>query len=221
MHQPLTLAALLVILAHALLSTPASAQIYRWVDANGKVHFSDTKPAGEASQKVDINAPPVGDPQDEGELRRLKLLERAEEDWQMRRETENEQAAAAVQQETTTLACKQARIDYGVLHEQMPVYRTVDNRLRPDWMFDHYTGLKQYIADADRPAEKQAALNRMAQHCAKPGDQAAFTATYDAWVDQEYCHLMNVELATARQPKKRTPKDKIDAMAAEYAAQCS
>ena len=220
MHQHLTLAALLVVFGHALLSMPAAAEIYKWVDANGKVHFSDKKPNNDRSQTVNVNAPPVGEP-DEGELRRRKLLERAEEDWQMRRAAENEQVAADMQRETITKACEQARIDYGVLHEQMPVYRTVDGRLRPDWEFDHYTGLKTYIADGDRPAEKRDALNRMSKHCDNPADDVAFAATYDAWVDTEYCHLMNVELATAKQPKKRTPKDDIARMEAEFSAQCS
>ena len=33
-----------VLIALALLSLPASAQIYKWTDANGKTHFSNVAP---------------------------------------------------------------------------------------------------------------------------------------------------------------------------------
>jgi glutaredoxin len=32
----------------------ASAEIYKYVDADGKIHFTDTQPAGEASEQVDL-----------------------------------------------------------------------------------------------------------------------------------------------------------------------
>ncbi len=37
------------------ISPPLMAdEIYKWVDENGKVHFSDTKPESEAVEKIDI-----------------------------------------------------------------------------------------------------------------------------------------------------------------------
>ena len=39
-----------------LFSLGAGAEVYRWVDANGKVHFSDRKPSGQSDKdnKPDI-----------------------------------------------------------------------------------------------------------------------------------------------------------------------
>ena len=39
-----SLASIVMVLAAA--SAPAHAQIYKWVDASGKTHYSDTAPAG-------------------------------------------------------------------------------------------------------------------------------------------------------------------------------
>lgn len=43
---------LLLCLCLALLSFAAAADIYRWTDAQGKVHFSETPPAG--AQRVEV-----------------------------------------------------------------------------------------------------------------------------------------------------------------------
>ena len=49
----------LVLLLCLLLSTPALAQVYRWVDARGTVHYSnEPPPPGAKAQKVDIDAQP-------------------------------------------------------------------------------------------------------------------------------------------------------------------
>ena len=37
-----------------VLSTAAQAQVYKWVDENGKVHYSDKKPPDNAQQKVEV-----------------------------------------------------------------------------------------------------------------------------------------------------------------------
>ena len=44
-------------------STRSLAEVYRWVDENGKVHFSDKKPQDQTKQveAVDVKAPPVID----------------------------------------------------------------------------------------------------------------------------------------------------------------
>lgn len=51
-------------LACLLLSLPlaATAEMYRWVDAKGKVHYSQVKPTGREFEKLAPAAPPVGAP---------------------------------------------------------------------------------------------------------------------------------------------------------------
>ena len=43
-----------------LFSSSAFAEIYKWVDTDGNVHFSDKKTAQVDAQKVDVTAPAVG-----------------------------------------------------------------------------------------------------------------------------------------------------------------
>jgi glutaredoxin len=56
----------IVVLAALLPATPAMAQVYRWVDKEGKVHFSDTPPNEDA--KVTQQRTPGGGGADESQL---------------------------------------------------------------------------------------------------------------------------------------------------------
>ncbi len=49
--MPRTLALSLLCVA---LATPATAEIYRWTDANGAIHFSDTPPKQKRHASVDV-----------------------------------------------------------------------------------------------------------------------------------------------------------------------
>lgn len=44
----------LALASSGLLATPALAEIYKWVDENGNVHFSERRPADEAVERVEI-----------------------------------------------------------------------------------------------------------------------------------------------------------------------
>ena len=65
--------ALLTLLATVCLAA-AGSEVYKWVDEEGNVHYSDTPPENTESERVQIDAaPPPGDGATE------RLLERAEQ----------------------------------------------------------------------------------------------------------------------------------------------
>lgn len=54
-HSPLKLCSLLILLGlGALCLSPAHAEIYKWKDSNGNVHFADKKPLNANSEKVEV-----------------------------------------------------------------------------------------------------------------------------------------------------------------------
>ena len=87
-------------------SLAASAQIYRWVDANGRVNFSNTAPPqGVKATVVDADAkeaPPAADSQ---ECYTIRCQGERMEERQRRRESEDARLAA----ERAALAPKQVR----------------------------------------------------------------------------------------------------------------
>lgn len=76
-------------------TVPASAQIYRWIDANGQVHFSNTAPPqGVNATVVDPNAKEVPPAPDSTECYTVRCQGERMEERQRRREAEIEKAAA-------------------------------------------------------------------------------------------------------------------------------
>ena len=46
----------ILLLALAVLAAPAHAQVYRWIDSRGTVHYSDKQPPSVRADKLDIDA---------------------------------------------------------------------------------------------------------------------------------------------------------------------
>lgn len=92
----------LLIVASSVLSSYASAEVYRWVDANGKVHFGDRAPAGQKTETLDLpeakpgqEAPTITD--DERRLRQKKLVQMLEEERLAKEQAKQEKAAKAAE----------------------------------------------------------------------------------------------------------------------------
>ena len=78
--------ALVMVIALALVATPALAAMYKWTDANGRVIYSDQPPAGNFKVEAISAPPPPANPNAAKELAskdaelRQKKLSRAEEE---------------------------------------------------------------------------------------------------------------------------------------------
>lgn len=198
---------------------PAEAQIYKWVDENGQVHFTDSPPPNRGERvEVDVQAPPA-EP-DEGELRRLELIRQAE----LRRAHEETMAAKTdreVQEPARRLAaCDQARISWYALSQRMPVYWTEDGTLRPHWTNDTYRGERRYVADADRAATRAQLEERIGRNCPNGHVENEAGTAYQRWLADEWCAVYRVRLAAAREDDARTPDDKIEEMEAQVRQSC-
>jgi hypothetical protein len=200
-----------------LLVTPLHAEVYRWVDEQGNVHFSDRKPVGYESQQVQVHAPaPAAEP-DEGELRRLELVRQAEERF---RETVKLAPPLEDAPFDRAGACRDARRNYGALQEVMPVYRAEDGNLRPQWQGDYYQGERQYVADEDREALQGQVWLDVLAHCDQPEDLDAMRRAYDDWIAAEHCEIARQRLSQAERPQNRTPLDELQRLRQAYRASC-
>ena len=118
--------ATLAILALAL---PAWGELYKWVDENGKVHYSDRPPPPNAKQQKSIQPkaspqsapPPAASPEGQSAAPASRAKTAAELEMEFRkRRTEAAEADAKRQQETEAAAekqrnCEQAKARVAVL----------------------------------------------------------------------------------------------------------
>ena len=109
---------LLLIVLTALWVAPASAAIYKWVDENGKVHYSNKPPPEEDTQEMEIESDPgAGTSTLTDEERREKqqrLLDAFEKE---RGEKEAAQAKAEQEKKERKIWCARAKDDLRELKE--------------------------------------------------------------------------------------------------------
>ena len=116
------LLASMLLLLPAIAAGPAAAALYKWVDANGRVVYSDQPPTGNFKAEVVGGAPPPSNPNavkemhaKEAELKK-RQLDRADD----------AKKAEAVRTDATKLSefCRQARAQLaGLARTDMVVYR--------------------------------------------------------------------------------------------------
>lgn len=107
--------AILLIIALSSLSTLTYAEIYRWTDAQGKLHFSDQPPEHEVtSEEVSKQLPPLNRDTSTGETQKLQQLFRGatpeEQALQQQQQVEQQRKEQKINN-----ACQKARQELRIL----------------------------------------------------------------------------------------------------------
>ena len=118
---------LVTLLALALNVVPALAEVYRWVDENGEVHFGDRPPksATADAEKIRVQTTPSADPHTaERRARAEKLSEAYAED---RKALAKSRADAKAEAKKRKQACAQARKELSDLENANFIYVEGEN----------------------------------------------------------------------------------------------
>lgn len=149
---------LLILGLALLLAGTASAQLYRWVDENGRVRYTDRPPpAGVKSRTIATPSAPAATPADAGDSKQPQTPAEREQAFQKRRldaqkATEKSAAAerdAAAKQEN----CRRARETLATLQSGQRIRRTSPQ------------GEPYYLDDSARAAETQSAQRAVQDWC--------------------------------------------------------
>jgi hypothetical protein len=142
--------------------------VYKWVDDQGKVHYSDKPPPGRESQVVPLAPGPTPEQQAQAEQRLRAIREEAQREATAREaERAHEAQKQAAQQSQAAAAavaarvCADARVQRMTLDLQVPVYRRGPG------------GERIYLADSDRPAEQKSLDEAIARYCSDDPAAAA------------------------------------------------
>jgi len=132
---------------------PAADAVYRWVDEDGRVHFSD-RPEGDDATAVTVETPaPIGDVDAERARRRRRLLEVYELE---RAERARAKAEATAEAETRAARCKAAQV-------RARRYREAR------YLYDKNDAGERVVFDADERAElEDAAAAAVKKWCGPP-----------------------------------------------------
>ena len=133
--------------------TPAQAQVYKWVDANGRTQYGEKPPEGVRATEVKTqgNAPTA--PPESAETWKQKELEFQRRRVEREKRERQEEAANSKSSPAARRECNSARRDLEVLEAEIPVYTRNDK------------GERVYIPDSDRPAKLKEARQRVRDAC--------------------------------------------------------
>ena len=124
---------LVLLLVAATVATAASAEIYKWVDEHGRVHYGD-KPQDPAARPVHVDTAPV--PDSDADVRRerqQKLLDALTDE----RDTHRQEAAAAVEERKRRQAnCGIARQNLSKMTSASFLYKPGSDPSNPEILTD-------------------------------------------------------------------------------------
>lgn len=195
---------LVICLMLALSAAGAGGDIYRWVDAEGNVHYGDTPPENVEAELVQIEAPPSG----EKAAPKSRLLEDAEERYR-RLEEEREARAEAREAEEelrrdAEQRCVYLRMQLISLQQQLPVYSDEEGKFRTVSRFDAYEGEREYLDDASRAREIERVSAEMLIVCENPDDPGEqFVAGWQRRMEKR-CEYWRLKLRDLQSDKRET-----------------
>lgn len=147
---------LFTILIFTIYITSAQSQVYKWVDENGKVHYSD-KPIDDKAKAMDIKKDISATRQQEARAQANKLIQSQRKQLANEQEVKRDEAIAErkQKQEARKLnsACRQARASLRALEYQAPVYQENDK------------GERTYLDDETRKNQATKLKADIQKHC--------------------------------------------------------
>lgn len=154
---------LVPVIAGLLAGALGAAEVYRWVDENGVVHYTDTPPERRQAEQVEISPPAATTPPPEASaLEQAATNSNWYEQWlagqrerkALERQRREEKTAVRRDQQTHMLEqCAQARQRLKVLETQCPVFFDGQGILRVKCPYDTvyvFKGDFHYLSDEER-----------------------------------------------------------------------
>ncbi|MDP2809404.1 MAG: DUF4124 domain-containing protein [Rhodocyclaceae bacterium] len=136
----------------AIFAGPAAAgEVYRWVDEQGKTHFSDTPPIQRKAEKIEIR--PVMPSSPAAATQGRGWQQQIEESNLRRNQQEKQEKAAEHGKQQAEQKCLAARRSLDTLNRGRPLYRVDKN------------GERVYIEDDQRQIEISAARRTVDTEC--------------------------------------------------------
>ncbi|MES2128545.1 MAG: DUF4124 domain-containing protein [Pseudomonadota bacterium] len=138
----------LALLVLAVAALPAAAQMYKWTDANGKIHYSDTPPLEGKVEEIKVAPAPPPAPLPKG-----ATWQERERESSQRRLAQQQEEAKAPPEPNAAQRCAAARGILSTLEGKAVFQKDKD-------------GKRAYLEDKDRAALEKAANASAAQNCA-------------------------------------------------------
>ncbi len=209
------------------LSVTTYAATYRWVDAEGHVHFGDAPPSGVKAVPLQLHKPssPLSPEEAQQQIQRRRAAEAAKAaDTKAEQSTAAANAKAKLETSAALRArCDRARWALAALDSERPVYRDEQGAYRvkrPPPQADAYTGKRDYLDDTTRTREIAKYRRELNTNCAAFPDVNDKRRADDELRMAEHCEAAYAELKTLTRPEARASPEEIESRQAFIANNC-
>ncbi len=143
---------LITLLLCACMTAAAADQVYRWVDKDGHVHYSQTPPASTVvhAESEDVSAPP---PDPTAVQNAQNLVQQMQVQNQQAQAAQQQAQAEAQRQAQQQQRCNQLKAQLQIL-EQVGIVATVDAQ-----------GNRTYLSDAQHAQQEQQLQQQINKEC--------------------------------------------------------
>ena len=204
----------LLITLFTMLIINAFADIYKWVDKNGVVHYSDQPSQDVKSERMQTKPAAAPAQSNEGELQQRHKFEQTKEELERRIEARRARAASEQAKREERLAqaqrCFEEKKQLSILQMQRPVYRDETGKFRFKWLHDTYQGEREYIDDATRASEIERARQKIVTLCEHPDDSEEQCRARIKVIKSEYCVVGRIELEALEKPDARASRQALE-----------
>ena len=201
----------IILLLSVALIAIASAEVYKWVDEEGRVHYSDKPTDTHKSKEVDIEPGPspekIEKAREQAEKQKQRVHEKTVAD-QLEKEKRLAEKEKRLAQEQY---CLEARKQLAILQEMhLPVYLDEQGKFRAKWAYDTYQGKREYLDDAMRASATEQAREKVVANCKHPDDAKEQELVRMRWIRSEYCAKHKAELEALEDPSTHAAKQDIE-----------
>ena len=192
-----------------------AGQVYKWVDEDGNVHYSDQAPSKghEAEELILDSTPSAADVRDAQE-RTARLKTKQQTSQNQRFEEGQSESAAKEGKRAAQVArderCLEARKQLISLQRQLPVYRDEEGKFRTLSVYNTYEGEREYLDDATRALEIDRVRQDITTNCEHPDDPKEQFLAYLERAKSKRCETASVGLKAVQRTEARSSQQSIE-----------
>jgi Domain of unknown function (DUF4124) len=208
--------------------TAARAEVFRWRDAEGGVHFGDELPPNARAEPLQVRpqASKLTPEQAAQEVQRLRNVAEARRAAEQAKKTQTSAEAnkALLERAARVNRCEQAKWALAALESGRPVYRDEQGMLRikrPPGQGDAYEGKREYLEESVRNAEITRHRQLLTKDCDGLPSAADRRETDDAIRMAEHCEQAAADLRVLSQPGAGASPELLAARRAFLSTNCA
>lgn len=197
----------------------AYAEVYKWIDNDGNVQYTDKPPNGKISRSIDIRPAPSGAQAQSADERLHRLLEQQRHLEQTREAEKEQRKEVAAEQKASDNRCYAAKVQLEQLKAGEAAYMDKTGQYQSHWSRDStgYKGQRRYIDDTERALAIEKYEKVLEAHCSGEKQKERTSKLREA----KSCLRWREELVELERPDLRTPDSEIKPKRDRIAKYCN